>query len=198
MSKQLLNGGNKCLCSHYWQLQHHSFQLLSPGHVSSGVESATFHLLRLKWQWSILVPLGWATLTHFLITVHGAETFFPPVQGEKISPPKWSKFALSATWNEIIMHWNWASIALYLYGTLSRKKCMTLHNLWANYAYSTLDISCVICAFSFLELLIYFMQINFLGSWQFLCILAVPGTDHERRNCTFLLWTHGWVSFTHL
>lgn len=90
--------------------------------------------------------------------------------------------------------------------SLSRKKCTATYTLWANYTYTKFDFSSFTCDcffFVFLEPPVHFMQINscdFLGSCKLTmnlsCISAAPGTDHEPGNSTFLLWTHGWVSYT--
>lgn len=84
------------------------------------------------WFWILRVPFTSITITieyfssarlsnsdSFCNQHPCSRFFFLPAQSEKIPPLIWTEFALSATWNEVIMLSGWASIRSIYGGTPS-------------------------------------------------------------------------------
>lgn len=126
------------------------------------------------------------------------KTSFLPAQSEKIPPQMWTGFALSATWNEVIMLRDRASIRSIYSGTSQQEKMYYRRTLLGPLK-RTQDLTCgwffffficrSACTFHANQLiwLSWFLQTH---GESFLHLTA-PGADHEPGDCTFLLWTHG-------
>lgn len=89
---------------------------------------------------------------------------FLPAQSEKIPPQMWTGFALSATWNEVIMLRDWASIRSIYSGTSQQGKMYYKPTLPGPFKH-TQNLTCD--CFLFVQVPVHFMQISsfdFLGS----------------------------------
>lgn len=90
------------------------------------------------------------------------KTSFLPAQSKKIPPQMWTGFALSATWNEVIVLRDWASIrSIYSVTSQQEKMYYNAHSPDLLNIYKTCD------CFLFVQVPLHFMQISsfdFLGS----------------------------------